>query len=327
VGFATAVLGAIPDMVWGLGICRGDTYGADCGSCLALAPEVAFGRCQGVKDVTVFYDRCTLRYSFRDFLTNPDNRQVQDTGSSNTNVTSNTGWFNALVVSLIDQLSEWAAFNTTSRYAVGVMNSDQGFPATNKAVVHRIMGLVQCTPDQSPGACRQCLQALIDEMPTVFNGTVGGRIFAVWCYLRFEVHNFYDGIPMLNLAASPPPPPAPTEHQIGIYIIASRFSENVRNDGKLATGFPEQFLFRIIGKIPSLDYPEKTQVSLQCLKLSGSAREATLSKMPQLVIKLHRSRFSSLIKLHRSRTLSSRIALGYKLLGGTVGEEGAVDCG
>jgi len=121
-------------------------------------------------------------------------------------------------------------------------------------------------------------------MPTVFNGTVGGRIFAVWCYLRFEVHDFYDGIPMLNLAASPPPPPAPTEHQIGIYIIASRFSENVRNDGKLATGFPEQFLFRIIGKIPSLDYPEKTQVSLQCLKLSGSAREARLSKRPQLVI-------------------------------------------
>ncbi|RLN39807.1 hypothetical protein C2845_PM01G32970 [Panicum miliaceum] len=219
VGFATAVLGASPDMVWGLGICRGDTYDADCGSSLALAPEVAFGRCQGVKDVTVFYDRCTLRYSFGDFLTNPDNRQVQDTGTSGDNVTSNAGWFDALVVSLIGQLSDWAAFNATSRYAVGVMNSDQGFPATDKGVVHKIMGLVQCTPDQSPGDCRQCLRALIDEMPTVFNGTVGGRIFTVWCYLRFEVHEFYDGSPMLNLAATqfmPPPPPAPTDHQIGI---------------------------------------------------------------------------------------------------------------
>ncbi|OEL34383.1 putative cysteine-rich receptor-like protein kinase 9, partial [Dichanthelium oligosanthes] len=215
-GFATAVLGASPDTVWGLGLCRGDTSGADCGSCLALAPEVAFGRCQGVKDVTVFYDRCILRYSFRDFLTSPDNRQVQFRGISSDNVTSNAGWYDVLVVRLVSALSDWAAFNTTPRYAVGVMNSDQGFPASNKDVLHRIIGLVQCTPDQAPAECRRCLKTLIDEMPTVFNGTVGGRLLAVWCHLRFEVHEFYDDSPMLNLVAPqfmPPPPPASTDQQ------------------------------------------------------------------------------------------------------------------
>nr|TKV92123.1 hypothetical protein SEVIR_9G142950v2 [Setaria viridis] len=99
------------------------------------------------------------------------------------------------------------------------MSSDQvGFPATDKAVVHRIMGLVQCTPDQAPGACRRCLQALIDEMPAVFNATVGGRFLAVWCYLRFEVHEFYDSSPMLNLVAppwSPPPSPASADQTGG----------------------------------------------------------------------------------------------------------------
>ncbi|CAN6317322.1 unnamed protein product [Urochloa humidicola] len=211
-GFATAAVGASPDTVWGLGLCRGDTVGADCGSCLALAPDVAFTKCRGVKDVTVFYDRCVLRYSFRDFLTSPDNGEVQNKAFSADNVTSNAGWYDALVVRLVAALSDWAAFNTTARYAVGAMNSEQlGFPATDKAVVHTIFGLVQCTPDQSPVACRRCLQALADEMPVVFNGTVGGRILAVWCYLRFEAHEFYDTSPMLNLVAPPwsPPPPSP----------------------------------------------------------------------------------------------------------------------
>uniref|UniRef100_M8CET3 Uncharacterized protein n=1 Tax=Aegilops tauschii TaxID=37682 RepID=M8CET3_AEGTA len=113
-----------------------------------------------------------------------------------------TGRFDALVASLVGALSDWAAFNTTTRYASGVMVSDQGFPTTpSKDLVHRINGLVQCTPDQAPGRCRECLQGLIDEMPAVFNGSVGGRILAVWCNLRFEVHEFYDGSPMLKLTA------------------------------------------------------------------------------------------------------------------------------
>jgi hypothetical protein len=215
-GFATAVVGASSDTVWGVGLCRGDTTGSNCGSCLALAPEVAFNKCQGVKDATLFYDQCILRYSFRDFLTNPDNGQVQDRGVSDNTVTSNAAWFDALVVRLVGNLSDWAALNTTARYAVGVMRSDQvGFPATDKSVVHRIMGLVQCTPDQAPAVCRRCLQALIDEMSAVFNGTVGGRILAVWCSLRFEAHEFYDSSPMLNLVAppwSPPPSPASADH-------------------------------------------------------------------------------------------------------------------
>uniref|UniRef100_A0A453DRV4 Gnk2-homologous domain-containing protein n=1 Tax=Aegilops tauschii subsp. strangulata TaxID=200361 RepID=A0A453DRV4_AEGTS len=120
VGFATAVVGASPDMVWGLGLCRGDTTnGTECASsCLDLAPEVAFGRCMGVKDVSIFYDRCTVRYSFRDFLTSPDNRQVQVWGASDDSVAPrDTGRFDALVASLVGALSDWAAFNTTTSSA------------------------------------------------------------------------------------------------------------------------------------------------------------------------------------------------------------------
>uniref|UniRef100_A0ACD5WU53 Uncharacterized protein n=1 Tax=Avena sativa TaxID=4498 RepID=A0ACD5WU53_AVESA len=214
VGFTTAAVGASPDKVWGLGLCRGDTNGTDCESCLALVPDIAFGQgdyCMGVKEVSVFYDRCLVHYSFRDFLTSPDNRIVELRGAGDDNVTRDAGRFDALVVSLVGALSDWAAFNTTTRYAVGTMVSDDGFATANGAVVHRINGLVQCTPDQAPGKCRDCLQALIDEMPEAFNGSTGGHILRVWCNFRFEVFEFYDGSPMLQLVAPrPAPPPSST---------------------------------------------------------------------------------------------------------------------
>ncbi|KAM0848182.1 hypothetical protein ACQ4PT_054518 [Festuca glaucescens] len=213
--FSTGVVGASPDTVWGLALCRGDdTNGTDCASsCLALAPDVAFGRCMGVKDVTVFYDRCTVRFSFRDFLKSRDNGQVQTTSASQETVTrdGDARRFDALVLSFVGALSDWAAFNTTSRFATGVMVSDQGFPTNNSDVVHNINGLVQCTPDQSPGQCRECLQGLIDDMPAVFNGSVGGKVLAVWCYLRFKTSEFFDGTPMLKLVAPQLQPPPSTD--------------------------------------------------------------------------------------------------------------------
>jgi hypothetical protein len=212
--FATAVVGASPNTVWSLRLCRGDvTNGTECASCLALAPDVAFDKlkCMGIKDVSIFYDRCIIRYSFRDFLTSPDNRQVESPGfSPDAVVPRDAGRFDALVVSLVNALADRAAFNTTSRYAVGVMVSDEGFPTnTSNDVVHTIYGLVQCTPDQAPGPCRECLEGLIDDMPAVFNGSVGGHIFAIWCNLRFEKDKFYGGGPMLRLVAPQPTPPPP----------------------------------------------------------------------------------------------------------------------
>ncbi|CAD6340772.1 unnamed protein product [Miscanthus lutarioriparius] len=71
VGFATGTLGHAPDQTWGLALCRGDVNGSGCASCLALAPDIAFGNCRGVRDVSIYYDRCLLRYSDTDFLASP----------------------------------------------------------------------------------------------------------------------------------------------------------------------------------------------------------------------------------------------------------------
>uniref|UniRef100_A0A0D9VWD1 Protein kinase domain-containing protein n=1 Tax=Leersia perrieri TaxID=77586 RepID=A0A0D9VWD1_9ORYZ len=215
IGFATGtvVVGSGTDTLWGAALCRGDTAGAACASCLALsAPDVALGKCRGSRDASAFYDRCLVRVSGEeDFLSSRDNTQVQIMGSSKDSVVGDGGTkaerFGALVAYLLGALSDVAAFdNNGTRYAVGVVSSDgdgEGFVATTTEVVRRVNGMVQCTPDQAPAACRGCLQGLVRDMAAAANGSIGGQINAVWCRLRYEVWQFYDGSPMLRLVAPP----------------------------------------------------------------------------------------------------------------------------
>ncbi|XP_040378033.1 putative receptor-like protein kinase At4g00960 isoform X2 [Oryza brachyantha] len=221
VGFANGSFGGGGgrDTAWGVALCRGDTNGTACASCLSLSTGVAFGQCLGARDVSAFYDRCLLRFSDEDFLSVPDNTQVQLSGSSKDSVTGGSREverFGSLVAYLLGALSDLAAFNTTSRYAVGVVSSDEGFLATTKEVVHGINGMVQCTPEQASAACRGCLQGLMYGLAAAAssNGSIGGQINAVWCRLRYEVGQFYDGSPMLRLAA-PPPTPSPSSTDKG----------------------------------------------------------------------------------------------------------------
>ncbi|CAN6298314.1 unnamed protein product [Urochloa humidicola] len=215
VGFAKGTLGRSPDQTWGLALCRGDlNNGTACASCLALAPDVAFGSnyCRGVRDVAVYYDRCLLRFSDKDFLaTGPDDpaAPVQYSPNPDVNVTSDPGRFVGLAADLVSALSAWAARNSTARYAAGVVTTSagEGFTTTGDDLVRNIYGLVQCTPDQSPESCLGCLGTFRDAMPAVFKGTAGGQINAVWCNLRFEIFLFYDSSPVVKLVAPPPAPP------------------------------------------------------------------------------------------------------------------------
>ncbi|XP_039781079.1 putative receptor-like protein kinase At4g00960 [Panicum virgatum] len=211
VGFATGAAGRGPDQVWGLALCRGDVNGTSCASCLALAlaPGVALDNCRGVRDVSVYYDRCLLRYSSEDFLASPDDpgTPMQYSPNRDVNITGDpAGRFVGPAADLVGALSGWAARNSTARYAAGVMSSAQGFTTTDFAVVRNIYGLVQCTPDHSPEACLGCLGRLRDQMPALFNGTSGAQVNLVWCNLRYEVFPFYDSSPVARLVAPPAPP-------------------------------------------------------------------------------------------------------------------------
>uniref|UniRef100_A0A0D9WZV2 Gnk2-homologous domain-containing protein n=1 Tax=Leersia perrieri TaxID=77586 RepID=A0A0D9WZV2_9ORYZ len=64
--FATATLGAVPDIVYALALCRGDTTNASasaCAACVAATFQDAQQLCPYNKDATVFYDPCAIRFS------------------------------------------------------------------------------------------------------------------------------------------------------------------------------------------------------------------------------------------------------------------------
>ncbi|WVZ66192.1 hypothetical protein U9M48_015450 [Paspalum notatum var. saurae] len=67
--FAKNTSGTVPDMVYALALCCGDTNASVCSDCVASAFQEAQQLCAYNKDATVFYDPCLLRYSNQDFLT------------------------------------------------------------------------------------------------------------------------------------------------------------------------------------------------------------------------------------------------------------------
>jgi len=94
----------------------------------------------------------------------------------------NAAAFDALVTRLVDAVSD-AASNRSTRYATG----QAGFPPENM----NVYALVQCTQDLTTGQCRECLTDLIDQMPRLFAGKVGGRILGVRCHIRYEKDVFF----------------------------------------------------------------------------------------------------------------------------------------
>ncbi|CAL5083313.1 unnamed protein product [Urochloa decumbens] len=236
--FAKAAVGAVPDIVYALALCRGDSSNATaCGSCVAAAFQAAQQLCAYDKDATVYYDACYLRFSNQDFLTVIDGEffilrhtgnistttsgknyvaVVVELGSSSNgnelilmsseNVSSPINVFDAAVRALLNATADYSVVNSTRLFAT----VEGAFDAANPT----IYGLTQCTPDMSPADCRTCLGGIISMMPQYLSGSQGGRVLGVRCNFRYEVYSFFTGGPSLRLPApsSSPPlalPPAP----------------------------------------------------------------------------------------------------------------------
>ncbi|EMS68894.1 Cysteine-rich receptor-like protein kinase 8 [Triticum urartu] len=86
-----------------------------------------------------------------------------------------------------------AASNSSKRFATGEEMFDTGgAPA--------IYALVQCTPDLAPAACRSCLGDIIQKMPKYLSGGQSGRAFRIRCNYRYELYPFFSGSPLLRLS-------------------------------------------------------------------------------------------------------------------------------
>lgn len=197
--YARASIGGVPDIVYAITLCRGDMNASKCASCVATAFVDAQQLCPFNKDATVFYDECYLRFSNANFLdsTSNDNAIVL---MNSEQVSSQVPAFDAAVVALLNATADYAAANSTRRFATGEQTYDL---RTNPT----IYGLTQCMPDLSPDDCRSCLGDLVRRMPQRLSGRKGGRMIGIWCNFRYEVYSFFSGAPSWTPATAPPPAP------------------------------------------------------------------------------------------------------------------------
>ncbi|WOL15112.1 hypothetical protein Cni_G23893 [Canna indica] len=187
--FFTDTVGQIPNQVYGLVLCRGDANATKCSSWLRQVSVDILQLCVYNKDAIVWDDECVIHYSNTQFLNTFDNQPeaslyaVADVDQA--------GRFNKLVNELLNKTADWAAYNSTKRFATGqVFNATPNFPI--------IYGLAQCTPDMPARDCRQCLE---ESSHGLVMSRPGARNLGVRCNIRFENYSFYLGSPDIKIVA------------------------------------------------------------------------------------------------------------------------------
>ncbi|KAF3320874.1 Cysteine-rich repeat secretory protein 38 [Carex littledalei] len=109
-GFSTAIEGEPPYHVYGLALCHGDIHHDACTSCLNTASENIVRLCPYPNGGIVWYNNCGVRYSIHNFFSQFPTvkdffNMCQQSGASK------PFEFEQLVISLMESISEIAAFN------------------------------------------------------------------------------------------------------------------------------------------------------------------------------------------------------------------------
>jgi len=195
--YATTVVGAVPDQVWAMGLCRGDMNASICLSCLTQAFRDLSNDCSYNKDGSIYYDPCSLHYSDVHTLADDDTGPTLDTYTTdnNNNVTSDAARFRSLRAALVNATVEHAANNSPRRFATGEADFDREFP--------KVYSLAQCVPDLTPAQCWKCLAGIVAEHLVFFENNIGGRVLGVNCSYRYETAPFFNGPAMVLLASTP----------------------------------------------------------------------------------------------------------------------------
>lgn len=199
--FATVTVGAAPDVVYALALCRGDSNSSTCHSCIGNALQAALQLCAYNKDAAAYFDDCSIPFSDDNFLATTDNGSPIIIGDPQ-KVSSSVQEFDAAVGLVLNATAYYAAANSSRQFATG----EEATANTS----FTIYGLAQCTPDLSPANCRTCLQEVLALRPQYLSGSQGGRICGVRCNFRYDLNNkFFTGGPTLRLQTQLWPPPAP----------------------------------------------------------------------------------------------------------------------
>ncbi|QHO04821.1 Cysteine-rich receptor-like protein kinase [Arachis hypogaea] len=177
----TAIGTATRDAVYGLYDCRGDVTGTFCQFCVSTAASDIVQHCPNRSSAVIWYNYCILRYSNHDFfgnLTITPSWQFPGTKNS-TNSTQELQKAETYMQSLIKN----ATVETNLLYAMGEFNS--GGSSGER------YGFVQCSRDLTSDQCRQCLNAMLDQVPKCCASKVGWQVLAPSCLIKYDDFMFY----------------------------------------------------------------------------------------------------------------------------------------
>lgn len=214
VHFATASFGKAPDVAYALALCKGVVLnGSACGECVAdwfdkMISEKPPPPQQCFK-INYYYGYCIIVYSNNDDILAPYNNTAESTLRfrrewwNERNATGDIGVIAGLIRDLLVGTVEKAASMAPGRFATGVMDTNTTFPS--------VYSLAQCMPDMSSSDCLACLRHLLGTVNSTMYMRMGGQVYFIRCFFRYEATHFYDGEPMLHLGTQLAPTPAPTK--------------------------------------------------------------------------------------------------------------------
>ncbi|URE27552.1 Cysteine-rich receptor-like protein kinase [Musa troglodytarum] len=301
-GFSTGTVGRVPNQVQGLVLCRGDTNATTCGSCLSNGAVEIRQICAYDRDAVVWYDECLLRFSNLQFLSTSDNDPTAALENVN-QVNDDPDRFNKVVTELLDSTADWAAYNSTKRYATGqAFNVTPAFPT--------IYALAQCTPDMSASDCRNCLEGVSQGLPMA---RMGARNQGVRCNLRYESSLFFQGNPIIRLispvtnATTPAenattPASAPTSHP-----AVGPIGKEDQTDSEQATQVIESLLFRLATlRVATVNFAEANKLGEDAVRgkqLTWGIRYKIICGIARGLLYLHEE--SQLKIIHRDLKASN----------------------
>ncbi|CAM0952432.1 unnamed protein product [Alopecurus aequalis] len=199
--FATDTVGNVPNVIFALALCRGDSDASDCEGCLITAFQYAQDHCANNKDATVYYNNtCMLRFSNLNFLATTVDEHILvivSTESLMMNISTRADSFRLLLFTLLNSTAQSAA-NSSRRFTTSRLDVSS-FPT--------LYCLMQCTPDLTTDDCMACLQPYSQYTLQYMDGRKGGRVLGTRCTMRYEIYPFFQGDPMLriiNLASEVP---------------------------------------------------------------------------------------------------------------------------
>ncbi|KAJ6769673.1 CYSTEINE-RICH RECEPTOR-KINASE-LIKE PROTEIN [Salix purpurea] len=208
-GFYNFSYGEDADTVYSIVLCRPDIRPDDCRSCIRNASDSLVRNCPNFVEAIGGLDNCMVRYANRSIFDRMEQGPYFWVYDDRSNVSDVVG-FNQSRMTLLGMLSDQAA-EGDSRYKYA-----RGQRAVDFQIIY---ALVQCTPDLSASACRDCLYNASGLIPQCCNARPGGRVIYPSCNFRYEISRFWiadstNSIPPPTLTNSIPSPPASTSQDL-----------------------------------------------------------------------------------------------------------------